>query len=194
MLDFSGYKADVEWDKLYDVVLNMQHAFSGKGMVFKTNFAVNFLEQFADTFKNALFVYIKRDPLDVACSILKARMQYFNDCGQWWATYPENYERLKALPYQEQIVEQVMSLERLYDKKIGRISPDRALSITYNELCDDPQGFTATVQAKIKASSGYDLEVVNKAPEKFTFRKKEHLNEEEKALERLLMQRKGLQA
>ena len=191
MLDFSGYKASVDWKSLRNIILNMQQAFSGKGMVFKTNYVVNFLEQFAETFENAIFIYIKRDPLDVACSILKARKKYFGDYNQWWATHPENFEQLKALPYHEQVVEQVLSLERLYDHKAKQINSEKSIMITYDELCKNPKKFIEDIRAKVRHLSGYDLDIVNEIPETFTFRKKIHLSDEEKVLDQLLLKRRN---
>lgn len=186
MLDFSGYKESVDWENLHTVLLNMQQAFSGKPMVFKTNYVANFLEQFAETFKKSLFIYIKRDSLDVACSILEARKKYFGRTEEWWATYPENYDELKELPPYEQIVEQVLSLEKTYHDKIKQIDPERAIEISYEALCADPRSFINEIRTKVQALCNYDIAITSEIPETFTFKKKIELTMEEQKLRDLL--------
>jgi hypothetical protein len=182
MLDFSGFKTNIDEKELRKIILNMQHTF-GKGMVFKTNYVANLLNQFAAIFKNALFIYVKRDINDVARSILKARKDYFNDIAEWWATYCPSYNEISSSSYDIQIARQVVELEKVYDHKIQELSKERYIIIDYDKLCSNPQKFLYEVQTKVKINTGYEIPVHENIPESFPFRKQSStISEEEQNL------------
>ena len=72
MLSFDGINENIKWDKLGDSVRSMQNLFNS-GIVFKTMFTANYIENFSKTFNNPIFIYLERDIFDVAISILKAK-------------------------------------------------------------------------------------------------------------------------
>jgi len=87
-------------------------------------------------FPKAKFIWIKRDPLYVTQSILKARGTVNANLEQWWSLMPENYESLKNMTAIEQVVGQVHSVERQIEQDKNMFSEENILSISYEELND----------------------------------------------------------
>lgn len=131
---------NINWQKLKETVLNMNHVV-GKGFVFKTlEYTGYHLLRFSSLFKEALFVYIERHPLEVAKSIYKARLKFFGDESRWWASVPAEYYELENLSYADQIAGQIFYLQKMYSEKFDTI-PDRdqrLITISYKQLCDRP--------------------------------------------------------
>ena len=58
----------------------------GGGIVFKPMELVGFhLNSMAENFEKSLFIYIERDSIDVAISILRARESSGSD--EWWGSF-----------------------------------------------------------------------------------------------------------
>ena len=69
----------IDWNLLRSKILNMNRIFE-KGVVFKTlEFAGYHIKRFHNLFKKSVFIYITRDSRDVALSLAKARLDYYND-------------------------------------------------------------------------------------------------------------------
>ena len=98
MLEFGLPRLDIDWTGLRRAVQGMQTIFVS-GMVFKTVYALNHIDAFLKTFSMPLFVYVEREPEDVALSILAARHAYYGRSDAWWSTYPPNYHALANLPF-----------------------------------------------------------------------------------------------
>ncbi len=79
-----------------------------------------FLPAFARVLPMPLFVHVRREPLDVALSILEARRRYYGDPSVWWSTHPPGYEALAELSPAEQIAGQVTGLRRAYAAQIAK--------------------------------------------------------------------------
>ncbi|MEO5360107.1 MAG: sulfotransferase [Nitrospirota bacterium] len=165
---FGGGSEQVDWQVLYRILMAMSACF-GKGMAFRTNFAVNFLEDFASRFKKSIFIYIERDMKDIGISILKARKAYYGDKDTWWATIPEDYDSLVKLPFFKQIAGQVTSLRKTYLRQISRIDNEKILKISYSELVSSPGKFLEYVISKVKMLYGEEVRIINAPPEKFIF-------------------------
>src|SRR5205085_4688044 len=106
-----------------------------KPLVFKTNFAAQFLPAFARAFAMPLFINVCRDPWPVALSILEARRRYYGDTSTWWSTHPPDYPALHARSGAEQIAGQVAGLRRAYAAQIARVPAELVVDLAYDELC-----------------------------------------------------------
>ena len=162
----------VNWPDLQNVLAQMKTAFK-RPLLFKTMFAANFAEHFESNIKAPLFIYIERDPVDVALSILEARQKYYGDTATWWATYPPNYKELLSLDVEHQIAGQVISLRDIYLKKLNVLSPERFLHFSYADLCASPQAILKTIQEKIKDTYAYEIGSKSLPPVSFSLSKKQ---------------------
>ncbi len=92
-----------------------------------------------ETFPNACFLVCRRDPLDIAQSILIGRMKLYNDKSKWMGVPPKEVDQIKAHPYWEQIVEQVYYTYQQIESDKRRYGADRFFDVHYESLCEKPQ-------------------------------------------------------
>lgn len=83
----------------------------------------------------AKIIFIKRNPLYTAQSILRVRKKVGRDPNYWWSIMPKNYSDLTSLNYHEQIVKQIFFIEKqIYDD--SRYFPvENIMTIHYEDLC-----------------------------------------------------------
>lgn len=105
-----------------------------KPLVFKNLNAGQRLRLLQKCFPEAKFIFVKRNPLFTAQSILKAKRRVMIEDDEFWSVMPHNVEQLKKLNGYEQIVKQIYYLEKqivqdskLFDKK-------NFLTVNYKEL------------------------------------------------------------
>ncbi len=85
----------------------------------------------------ALVVYIKRDPLATAASILDGRARVLGDKAAWWSVEPQEVEALRGLPYPEQVVKQVWYLQRQIETDLAAFPEAQTLTVRHEEVCAD---------------------------------------------------------
>jgi hypothetical protein len=138
-----------------------------KPLVFRTNYAGQFLPAFARTFAMPLFVYVWRDPWPVARSILEARRRIYGDTGTWWSTYPPEYAALRERPAAEQIAGQVAGLRRAYAAQIAKVPADLVVEIDYDELCERPAAAIEIVRQRCREMHGSAPALLHPVPDRF---------------------------
>ena len=181
MLIFNEPNLKIDWEGLKRQITAMQAAF-GSGIIFKTMYAANHLRSFSNLFSLPLFIYVDRDPYDVALSILSARKTYYGNIERWWATCPPNYYDLESLPFAEQIAGQVVGLRQTYENLLNEIDGQLILRIKYSDLCNNPKGIVEAVSQKMQSVHGFELNIRVKPPLSFVKSTKKIVNAEEKAV------------
>ena len=130
-----------------------------KPVIFKNPPALSLQIDFLnDTFKNAIFLYTKRDLLDNAKSLLKGRLEYMDDVETWFSTKPAEYGSLKNLPVAEQIVGQIDAIQRKIEKSLESIPSKKKLVVSYEAFCHDPAAVLQKVRNLLLAN-GYDSQI-----------------------------------
>jgi hypothetical protein len=114
----------------------------------------------------ALFVFIRRDPLDNARSLLASRMRSQGDYVRWWSVQPPELERLSALPPYEQVVEQVRAIEAVVEADRAELGPARFFELRYEDVCDDPRGVLDAI-AGFAEEHGMHLVPRREVPDRF---------------------------
>lgn len=165
LLDFGGGDR-ADWSGAAVAVRRIGAAF-GKPLLFKTNYAAQFLPRFAQTFPMPLFVHVRRDPIQVALSILAARQSYYGTSRTWWATYPPDYERLAGLAPPEQIAGQVTGLQAAYAAQIAAAPAGLTVEVDYEELCANPTAAVEVVRRRCLEAHGEAPERLHSPPESF---------------------------
>jgi hypothetical protein len=166
LLDFSGDSGRADWVGAAGALRRIQAAFD-RPLLFKTNYAGQFLPSFASRFPMPLFIHVVREPVDIALSILKARREYYGDDSRWWATYPPDYESLLAQPVPDQLAGQIVGLRRAYAAQIAMAQPELTVELAYDELCADPTAAVERVRARCLAVHGTAPELLHPLPERF---------------------------
>ena len=183
LLDFSGENERADWPGAAAAVRRIAAA-TGPALVFKTNFAGQFLPAFARTFPMPLFVYLKREPLHVALSILEARRRYYDDLSEWWSTHPPRYRALAGLAPLEQIAGQVAGLRTAYAEQIAKAAPELTIEVDYADLCADPAAVVAAIRERCLEVHGTAPALLHRLPAQFEHRGREPRDDQERALER----------
>ena len=169
LMAFDNPKPDIDWPELGRTVRGMQGMFGG-GIVFKTMYAPVHIREFAKTFSMPLFIYVERDPVDVALSILAARIAIYGRPDLWWSTYTPNYYALAELPFHQQIAGQVYSLRETYEKQMSLIPSELIMRIDYKDLCTRPADVLSDIQTRVLDVHDFHLRRTLDHPEQFEFR------------------------
>lgn len=83
---------------------------------------------------NAKFIYIKRDFLDTAFSILNSRRKLGIKDNKWWSIKPNNYESLSGANVYELITNQIFYLEKQIAEDVSLFPQQNVSTFNYNDL------------------------------------------------------------
>lgn len=135
--DLSEKSKPVNWELLKNKVLSINHAF-GNSCVFKNTLLGHYARDINEVFKYPIFIYIKRNPLDVALSVLHVRKKRYGSISAWWSMKPKEYILIKNLDPYEQVVAQIYYLEKDLQEQIRHIPNCRLIEVNYEEICKQP--------------------------------------------------------
>jgi hypothetical protein len=139
---------------------------AGRPLVFKNLVNSVRLAPLAAALPEALFLVVRRDEADTAASILAGRRTVHADESEWWSVEPPQLERLRALPPEEQVLEQVRAIESLVDEAKEEIGRDRFLDLRYEEICADTHRALESV-AEFAERHGVGLGIRREVPARF---------------------------
>ena len=139
---------------------------AGRPLVFKNLVNSVRLAPLAEALPEALFVFVRRDEADTAASILAGRRTVHADESEWWSVEPPQLERLRTLPPEEQVLEQVRAIESLVEETKEEIGHDRFLDLRYEDVCADTHRALASVAA-FAERHGVALRVRRDVPARF---------------------------
>lgn len=111
-----------------------------KPLVFKNLNAGQRLRLLKECFPAAKFIYIKRDPLFVAQSILEAKRRLNLKDSDFWSIRPANFKDLEKMNCYEQIVKQIFFLEKQIEQDLKLFDPTNVLSLDYRDLAENFDG------------------------------------------------------
>lgn len=108
-------------------------------VVFKNMYATLRIQAIAHHVPESLFVVVHREEVDNAHSILEARYEQAGNYNAWFSVEPPGVERLKLLPPQEQVVEQIRQIHKTMERDFQRaaVSAERVFRLHYESMCDD---------------------------------------------------------
>jgi len=174
--DAAILEENIDWEGLKFTLANMQHQFNSP-MVFKNIFGSYHMSKLIKVLGKVLFIYIERDELDVAISILNARKKYYSDLNNWWSYLPPDYEKIINLDYWNQIAGQIYYLKKYYDSSIEKLDDDVVLKVSYKTISENPNEFLKLVQSKLKSLYDYNIDIVQSADGKLAFSSYENEDE-----------------
>jgi len=153
----------IDWGKVRSKITNMNRILE-TGLVFKPMELIGFhLAKFVKLFKRSIIIFIERDPMDVALSILKARKDNHctDDC--WWGSYPPKsiYEKIKKKSEMLKVAHQILYFKKFYEDKVRLVPSNQFLKTSYTSVCNNPYELLKTI--KVKAQKlGCDLQITKK--------------------------------
>ena len=116
-----------------------------KGIILQYN-----LKFLAAILEKVLFVHIKRDLIDNARSLLKAREQYYGSTKTWFSVRPPAYAQLLSGSPEEQVVGQVHLTNASIEKESKTIAKSRFLSVDYQAFCRNPEEVYHAIQERLQ--------------------------------------------
>ncbi len=181
----SEMETEIDWQGLRNTLANMQHEFK-KAMVFKNIFGSYHLQKMREVLGKVIYIYIERDPLDTAISILDARKKYYTDLNTWWSYMPVEYDLLRDRNYWEQIAGQVYFLRRYYRKQLNEEAAEISVRVHYEEVCRQPAEVLEHIRKLSHQHYGLQIAVTTPPPQQFPFRTYDDREEEKAKFQQLL--------
>jgi len=108
--------------------------YHNKPILFKNLAIGQRLQVIKEIFPQAIFINIKRDPLYVCQSILKARISLYSDKNYWFSIKPKEYDLIKDLDYKDQIPKQLFFLEKQIEEDLKLFDDQNSLTLEYENL------------------------------------------------------------
>jgi hypothetical protein len=105
-----------------------------KILIIKNNFTSQRLKLIKEIAPEAKFIFIKRNPLFAAQSIILTRQKVYGERNRWWSIKPKNYEELKDLTFIEQVVKQIYYIEKQIVTDIKLFRQQNLLTVNYDEI------------------------------------------------------------
>jgi len=166
-----AFEESINWDDLRTTLLNMANAF-GKSIVFKY-FPIGWhIEKIRSILPKSRFVYIERDPVDNALSLLKLRRKFLGDINKWCSAKPKEYEWLQDEPPWRQVAGQVVFLQNSFNRNILNYGSDAVVKLKYDALCKNPEKSLEIIRAKLK-EAGANVGWRYNPPSKFSVKSPE---------------------
>ncbi len=106
-------------------------------MLFKNLNAGQRLGMLSEIAPDARFIFIRRDPLYTAQSILDVKFSKGMDPRSWWSIMPKDHERLLELDGPRMAASQVYYLERQIMMDRHNFAPEQFIDIRYEDFCRD---------------------------------------------------------
>ena len=172
-------ESEIDWAGVKKVLSTLQHE-TGRPFVFKNIYGSYHMPKFAELLEKSIFIFIERDELDTAVSILNARKKYNTDLNTWWSYQPLEYNKIKHLDYWSQIAGQIHYLRQFYLEEMEHLPGKNRLKVSYQQMCEHPKGVIDQIREKCKEHDGYDIPLENEPPEYFHFSQYRQAEEEKK--------------
>lgn len=105
------------------------------------------------------FIFIRRDPLYNAQSLLLSRKKVHGSINHWWSVKPEGYvEAMKSVP-EYQVVWQVREIEKTISAFFTEYGSQH-VDVSYEDLCISPEktikGIVNELKMELKEGVGFD--------------------------------------
>ena len=166
-------------DELRQTVLSMQSAlncpFANKSIGHSVR-----INPLIRAFPTLVILRLRRDPQQIAESILCGRREYFGDESQWFSVRPRDFDRIKCLSPIQQVCEQVRCVEQDIDLDSQATCSDRVFDISYEAFCKSPRILLADFAQFYHRVTGLKLQPRREIPEAFTVSTRKKVSDAER--------------
>ena len=188
----AGYFDDKTKHIIYQTIAGIEKLFDAPFINKNVKKSVR-IQSLVEIFPKALFIQMKRNPFDVANSILKGRKERNKELNDWWSVMPREIEKLRCKNYLEQICGQVFYIEKNIEKDIMKVDKERLDAVYYDNLCANPKKELDKI-ANFASMHGCNLQIKYEVPESFERSKyrKDSLSTEEEMIRKILIRYYGI--
>ncbi len=113
------------------------------------------LENIHRVFPEARFIYVRRDPLYTAQSIVLTRERELGDRSQWLGPRPAGLDAVTPRNPLFQALWQVRSIESAVEDFLRRVAP-QSIEVSYAELCQRPQHTLTSIAESLNIVRRFD--------------------------------------
>lgn len=144
--DAVANSARIDWPAVGRQLSRMS-AFWGRPALMKSIEVSYHMREVVAAYPKAVMVFMERDYIDCAASLLKGRRDNFGSENAWYGQVPlpEDYNNLLRRPWHEQIGGQFRSLLDMYEAQFADLPEHNVLRLRYSDLCADPNGVMDTL-------------------------------------------------
>lgn len=129
----------------------------GKPFLCKAKIVNWYLGSMGTFFNHALYIHMYREPIATARSLLNAREKWVGSQEKWFSWKPREYYTLKEMDKFHQTAGQIYFIEKEILGKKDSLG-NTYLSVSYEELCNDPEKVYLKICNKIKEfSPNYEI-------------------------------------
>ncbi|OUS18696.1 hypothetical protein A9Q93_03505 [Nonlabens dokdonensis] len=97
---------------------------------------------------NVHFIYIKRDVLYNAQSLLIARKNFYGNYDEWYSFKTPNYYSLKKSKPTVQVIEQVLANNKAVENSLKSVKESNKTIISYSDFCNNPNNLITDLNSK----------------------------------------------
>ncbi len=156
---------DIDWALVRATLRSMTYD-AAKPIVFKSFLFGLHLAAAQQAIPETCFVWVRRDRLATAMSILRFREDFAGSRDEWVSLRPASYEELRLLPRADQVVAQIDRIERSLLHQIEAVAGRNVLVVDYTRLCAEPTGVLCDV-AGLLAANGSEVGLRSTPPGSF---------------------------
>lgn len=149
----------IDWHGFLNGIRAIQHVYN-KPIFMKAMIMNWHIQLLWENVPNCYFVFIKRDLAHNAYSLIQTRKKYFNNIDEWYSFKPEEYDHIMSKSPYHQVVEQVLCTNNAVKNGLVKISNNRSLSISYEDLCNDPGKFLDDIYNMLAIQSTRTMDVI----------------------------------
>lgn len=140
---------------------------TGQVFVSKNTFHSLRINALNQVFPDSMFIWVKRDKLSVAYSILKAREKLNIPPTSWWSVKPPNWESMQHLSVVEKVIWQINEIESIIEHDLKK-TDSKNITIEYADLCKNPRKVLRDISKTFDLTS-FERESNLTIPESFTY-------------------------
>ncbi|MBI9055918.1 MAG: sulfotransferase [Bacteroidales bacterium] len=154
-------------ENLSDYFSSLYEAYN-KPILSKNNRNSLLLPILRKVFKNGFYIIVKRDPVAVIKSTIKASKDFFGTDSILWGLYPDmqfdtnNYENIT-----EAATVQFLMLDKILNEQIKELDQNSYLIVDYDQFCQDPFQFQQNLINILKTKLEFKIENVQYSKESF---------------------------
>ena len=139
-----------------------------KPMLFKNvinSMRINVLSQIFD---NSIFIVLNRENLDIAQSILNARIELYNNKNHSWSVITSALQTDPEIPYYKQIVNQIRGVTSNINLARKNIGDNKFIFVDYKELCNNTDQVLKSIHSQLN-TRGIRVDAYNNYPNKLNY-------------------------
>ena len=166
----------------------IERPLAAKGMILQYD-----LDLFAPALSTALFLFVRRDPVHNAQSLLQARERFWGDRARWYSCMPRETDALKTLDPHRQVAGQVHFTNLAIERGLAAVGDERGLAVDYEAFCADPQAAWSALRGRLAGAA--ELPARHPGPARFDTTNTDRLPADDvRALEQAFAELEGSEA